>query len=56
MFNKLATYVDKKSKLSYVYYGFDVDGFFVVYMACNICNSYVRYPWLTTIQQHHISI
>jgi hypothetical protein len=27
-----------------------------VYMACDICNSYVGYPWLTTIQHHHISI
>jgi hypothetical protein len=31
MFNKIVTYVNKTSKLSYICFNFDVDGFFVVY-------------------------
>ncbi len=43
-FNKIVTYVGKKSNLSYIYYGFDIDGCFVVYITHNICNKYVGYP------------
>jgi hypothetical protein len=39
MFNKIATYVDKKSKLSYICFNFDVDGFFVVYYMYQISSK-----------------
>jgi hypothetical protein len=39
MFNKIATYVNKTSKLSYICFYFDVDGFFVVYYMYQIYNK-----------------